>query len=312
MPILNAATNMYLGTDLVKGVYRNGVLVWPPGSGNRVSASLALLSGSTVRLTVSWVGEMPTSYKIWTSVNGGAWTYWTEQTLQGAHDYTTTYSSSIRMRVVAYYAGFAPDVEVLSNTVTIGAAPPPPTTQKFVELEAVASASYNGSNANRGSNELYYGYASSTHGQQKCLWNWNIPADARWCISIDRIDVRVYNIHAYLNSGGSTGLVVHHGSNIGGNYPGSTGILQHGGANWLIGTPKPGYMSQDGSGWMTNIQVLTAPGRTTLAEEFRTQGAVGMGLASPSSSTNHYGYAAGAAYPSGQRPAIRIWYTVYT
>jgi hypothetical protein len=73
-------------------------------------------------------------------------------------------------------------------------------------------------------------------------------------------------------------------------------------------------MSQDGSGWITNIHVLTCPhpeaGNPTLAEEFRTFGAVGMGLASPTSSTSNYGYAAGAYHPSGQKPAIRIWYTV--
>jgi prolyl-tRNA editing enzyme YbaK/EbsC (Cys-tRNA(Pro) deacylase) len=60
---------------------------------------------------------------------------------------------------------------------------------------------------------------------------------------------------------------------------------------------------------MTNIHVLSAPGRTSLAEEFRVNGAWGMGLASPSTSTNHYGYAAGAGAPSGQKPAIKIWYT---
>lgn len=314
MPLINTATNLYLGGTQVKAAYRNGVLVWPPGSGNRVNASLALKSGSTVTLTVSWAGDTPTSWKAWVSINGGTWQYWTEQTASGSYDYATTYSTRIRMKVEAYYSGYAPDIAVYTEEVAIGAAPPPPTVQKFVVLEAVSSGSYNGSNNNRNTSELYYGYYSSNQGQQKSLWCWNIPADVRNCISIDRIDVLVYNIHAYLNSGGSTGLVVHHGAFQGGfpaTFPGSTGILQHGGNNWLIGTPKPGYMSQDGSGWMTNIHVLTSPGRTTLAEEFRVNGAQGMGLASPGSSTSQYGYAAGAYHHPHHRPAIKIWYTVY-
>jgi hypothetical protein len=315
VPLINTATNLYLGGTRVKAAYRNGVLVWPPGSGNRVNASLALKFGSTVTLTVSWAGDTPTSWKAWVSINGGTWQYWTEKTVSGSYDYATTYSTRVKMKVEAYYSGFAPDIAVYTGEVAIGAAPPPPTVQKFVELEAVSSGSYNGSNGNRNSAECYYGYVSSVHGQQQSLWCWNIPSDVRNCIRIDRIDVRVYNIHAYQNAGGSTGLVVHHGAFQGGfpaSFPGRTGILQYGGNNWLIGTPKPGYMSQDGSGWMTNIHVLTAPGRTTLAEEFRVNGAQGMGLASPSSSTAHYGYAAGATAPSGQRPAIKIWYTVYT
>jgi hypothetical protein len=200
--------------------------------------------------------------------------------------------------------------------------PPPPTpevpnppqqVQKFVEIEATRSISVNGSDQNRNVAQCYYGYYGSNNGNQKSQWYWPIPDDVRNCVSIDRIDVRVYNIHAFLNSGGTTGLVVHHNPVPGGygaTWPGCTEILTHMGSQWLIGTPKPGYMTQDGSGWMTNIHVLSAPGRTTLAEEFRVNGAQGMGLVAPNADQSHYGYAAGADAPSGQKPAIRIWYTV--
>jgi hypothetical protein len=204
------------------------------------------------------------------------------------------------------------------SATTLEAPPPPPPAapqrvQKFVEVEATRSITVNGSDQNRNVAQCYYGNYGSNNGNQKSQWYWPIPADVRNCVSIDRIDVRVYNIHAFLNSGGSTGLVVHHNPVPGGygaTWPGATGILTHMGNQWLIGTPKPGYMSQDGSGWMTNIHVLSAPGRTTLAEEFRVNGAQGMGLVSPDANQSHYGYAAGASAPSGQKPAIRIWYTV--
>jgi hypothetical protein len=209
-----------------------------------------------------------------------------------------------------------------SGTTLEAPPPPPPPTpevpvapqrvQKFVELEAVQSMAYNGTGGVRYAEAAtcYYGNYGANNGMQKSLWRWDIPADVRNCISIDRVDVRVWNKWHFLNSGGIVGLTIHHNPTLGNTFGGSTEILQHGGANWYVGAPKPGWLTQDGSGWMTNIHVLTSPGRTTLAEEFRVNGAQGMGLAARSTSQSDYGYAAGADAPSGQKPAIRIWYTV--
>jgi hypothetical protein len=306
MAVINTAASVRMGTVEAKAVYLGTTKVWPPASANTVSVTLANVipaDPAKVRATAATGGIQPDQYKFYLN-NQLVLT----ATTPGPHEFPVAWATAYTAKVETFKSGSLLATGT-SNTVTSPAAPPPAAVHKLVELEAFASASYNQSGQNRAVGECYYGYTSSVHGLQKSLWIWDIPADVRNCVSIDRIDVRVYNIHAYLNSGGSTGLVVHHGTTLPQGFPGSTGILQYNGQNWLIGTPKPGYMSQDGSGWMTNIHVLSAPGRTSLAEEFRVNGAWGMGLASPSTSTNHYGYAAGAGAAPGQKPAIKIWYT---
>jgi hypothetical protein len=305
MAVINTATSVRMGTVEAKAVYLGTTKVWPPASANTVTPVLTSVipaDPARVKITTTWTGTQPDQYKFYLN-NVLKWTGGI-----GPHEFDVAWATAYTAKVETFKSGSLLATGT-SNTVTTPAAPPPAAVHKFVELEAIASASYNQSGQNRNVGECYYGYVSGIHGLQKSLWIWDIPAAVRNCVSVDRIDVRVYNIHAYLNSGGSTGLVVHHGTSLPQGFPGSTGILTHMGSQWLIGTPKPGYMSQDGSGWMTNIHVLSAPGRTTLAEEFRVNGAWGMGLASPSTSTNHYGYAAGAGAAPGQKPAIKIWYT---
>lgn len=184
-------------------------------------------------------------------------------------------------------------------------------TTKTVTLTAVSSASFDGSGANRNVAECYYGYYSSTQGNQKSLWCFSIPAEIRNCVAIDRIDLRIYNVHAFSNSGGTIGLVVHHGAYQGGfpaTWPGATGILNYNGSPWMVALPKPGFMSQDGSGWLVNVQVLAASGRASMAEEFRVSGAQGIGLMAPDTAQSHYGYAQGAS--GANPPQIRITYRV--
>ena len=140
MSVINSALALKLdGVDAVRA-YMDGVIVWPPGTGNRVNASLKLKSGSTVTLTVSFNGETPTSFKVWYSLNSGAWQYWTEKTAAGSFDYTTTYSTKIKMKVEAYYSGYAPDLSAITNEVSIGAAPPPPVSSGSVNGPALSSS----------------------------------------------------------------------------------------------------------------------------------------------------------------------------
>jgi hypothetical protein len=180
--------------------------------------------------------------------------------------------------------------------------PARPTTQKTITLGAVSSASYQGDGDNRGVGEMYCGYYSGTNGRQKSLMCVDVPADLRNCVSVDKVEISFRVLHAYLGSGGKMGVRVHHGNYRTGfpaSFPGGTDNFREysasanqwlGGAQWLD---------------VTNIAV---PGRTTVKEEFRVNGAWGFGLAAPNDSTTYYGYCAGAN--QANEPQVRFTYTV--
>lgn len=171
--------------------------------------------------------------------------------------------------------------------------------QKKVILTATASASYNGAGNNRGVAEMYCGYYSGTNGLQKSLFSVAVPAEMRNCISVDKVEISVYSQHSYYNSGGRFGLAVHHNPSLGATFGGSTGIFAE------FSAPKPGWMG--GAQWH-DITNYTCPGRTTVREEFRTQGANGFGLLAPNTSYTYYGYAHGATQTN--KPQVAFTYTV--
>jgi hypothetical protein len=170
---------------------------------------------------------------------------------------------------------------------------------------ASASASFNQNGTNRNAAECYCGYYSSIHGNQQSLWSFNnIPGDLRNCYSLDSVQISVYCLHAFLNSGGKFGVVVHHGgqtvNGFGASNPGHTGVF--------------GYYAALKPGWMNNSEWIevggnTCPGRTTVREEFRVNGAVGFGLAADSTSNTYYGYAAGNNQANEPRVYFRyrVW-----
>lgn len=253
----------------------------------------------------------------WTNLGPG-WTYalqtsigWAWQTPATATSWSHTglaASTYYAYRVDAYYGG-EKLVEAHASATTMA----PSYQQKHVVLRAVSSATYNGANANRGVAECYYGWYSSTNGIQKSLWCFDIPTDLRGCVSIDRIDFAIWNQHHFMNSGGSASVVVHHGDFRGGmpaTYPGATTPLLYQGNAWNPGAPKPGWMTPNTDGWITNVHVLAASGRASLGEEFRSVGAWGLGLVASVAGNNQngYGYAQGAT--QAEYPRISIWYTV--
>lgn len=172
--------------------------------------------------------------------------------------------------------------------------------QKFWESRAAGSRTYNGSNADRGVAEMYYGFYSSVNGVQKSRFWFNIPADMRNCVSIDRIDLAFWGQHTYPNGGNQVYLaIIHDANNIG-----STGAL-----NWTFNVPKGGWVGpHDGSGWCIGLQDLTSPGRTSMAEEFRALGAVGFSLVATTTAQSGYGYCQGAT--QANYPRMRVWYTI--
>jgi hypothetical protein len=275
-------------------------LVW-----SRTPTTLAAvpLSTSQVRLTWTAPGAGADSYRLrrgGTQIYAGPALTFTDSGLPAGTAFTWT--------VDALRGG------VVVSTATANASTLPVVIEdRFVSLFAVTSASFNGAGANRNVPDTFYGQFSTVHGNQRSLWCFDIPAEVRNCVAIDRIDIAVFNQHHFQGGGNAVALVVHHGDFRGGfpgQFPGSTTALNFNGAVWRPMARRNAWLdagANDG-GWMTNCQGLAAAGRATLAEEFRVGGAWGLGLIAPSTAQAHYGYGQGATQTN--RPQLRLWFRV--
>jgi len=210
---------------------------------------------------------------------------------------STAYSYTVR----AYRSG----VEVGPRDTVSFTSPARPTVQKTFESSRAQYASYHENGSNRGSAELYYGWFSTNWGVQKSQARWDFPADMRNCISIDSIQLRWWNQHHFLISGGVVGMSVHHNTNLGGSYGGSTGSIRitsttGSAVNWAA--PRNGWIN--GTEWFD--QNTTFTDRMTVREEFRAAGAQGFELrTNQGGSQNGYGYASNDVI-------IKVVYTVYS
>lgn len=251
------------------------------------SASAAALNWSTIR--VSWTDNNQGSishYHLWKdNADAGYVTgdnrYW---------DSTGLAASSTHHYHVTGHRTPGEDIPPQIWTGNVST-PARPTVQKTYESVRAQYASYHENGSNRGSAELYYGWYSTNWGVQKSQARWDFPADMRNCISIDSIQLRWWNQHHFLVSGGVVGMSVHHNTNLGGSYGGSTGSLRLGGTggsvyNWAA--PRGSWIS--GSEWFHHNDTWTD--RTTVREEFRVMGAQGFELrTNQGGSQNGYGYA---------------------
>lgn len=287
------------GTDAVKA-YMDGNVVWPTGSATVLSVSIAKVANQA-KVTVSTAvsGLDPDTYRYYLSENNGAWTYKYEGG-PGPHTFNVGYSKSYRAKVEAFKSGLLIKT-AYSGSVTTDAAPPPPTQQKVATLSRAEFASYNGSGTQRtdsdGLTHGYSGYVSSTHGNQRCSFRFNIPSDVRWCKSIDKVEMSAYNLWAYYNNGRTVRMALHHYGDLTSTSYGSTGVF----AEYSAG--KPGWVG--GAEWI-NITNYTCPGRYKVWDEFRRFGATGLHFhQGPSNSYNYYGYVRNDV-------RLRITYTVYT
>jgi hypothetical protein len=145
---------------------------------------------------------------------------------------------------------------------------------------------------------LYTGYFDSTYASQHSGAIWNIPANVRNCISIDRVDVSFRVQHAPY-APDDWGLVMQFNTTWPGTWPSSSGQFRYlrcnGKDTWLGGTE-----------WVT-ITSNNVPGYGTVAECFRTRNAQGIGLVA-NTTVSTYGYVNHATAPT-IRPRLRIWYT---
>ena len=302
MALLNTAAQLYMGTTPVVKAFKGGVQVWPPPVTNTLSASLVKVANqSKVTASAASSGTAVANYKYYLSVGGGAWTH--KATQPGASlTIDTSFSSTNQVRVESFdAAGNLLAGPVYTNTVTTDAQPPPPTLQKTVTLSRAEWASYKGNGAQRtDSDGLTYGYSgyySSTWGNQKSNFRFDIPSDLRNCKSVDKVEVSIYNVHAYNNSGRDVQLAIHHYGDLSANTSGSSGTFttRTGG--------KPGWVG--GAEWI-DITGYVLPNRYWMAEEFRVHGACGVTMNSgPTSSQAYYGYVRNDV-------RMRFTYTVYT
>jgi hypothetical protein len=268
-----------------------------------VTVGLAATPVSSSQIRLDWTGAGADSYRLHRGgtliFNGGGGTF-TDSGLPAG--------TAFAYRIDAMLAG-----AVAASSTASASTLPVQYENRFVSLRAVSSASFNGSGTNRNVPDTFYGQFSSVHGNQRSLWCFDIPADVRNCVSIDRVDLAVFNQHHFNAGGNNVSLVAHHGAFQGGfpaQFPGSTGELLFNGALWRPFAARSAWLNagaNDG-GWMTNCQLLAAAGRATLAEEFRTGNAQGLGLLAPSTAQAHYGYGQGAT--QANVPQIRFWYTV--
>lgn len=288
------------GTDAVKA-YMDGSVVWPTGSATVLSVSIAKVANQAkVTVSTGTTGLTPDTYRYYLSENNGAWTFKYEGG-PGPHTFNVGYSKSYKAKVEAFKSGLLIKT-AYSGSVTTDAAPPPPTQQKVVTLGRVEWGTWrgNGTQRFRNADQLFSGYYSSNHGNQRSATRYNIPADVRWCKSIDKVEVSAYNLHAYYNSGRTVRMALHHYSDLNsanGIRYGSTAPF----AQFSAG--KPGWVG--GAEWI-NITNYVCPGRYYVWDEFRRWGATGIHFyQGASNSQSYYGYVRNDV-------RLRITYTVYT
>lgn len=154
------------------------------------------------------------------------------------------------------------------------------------------SQSYDGGSDPRNDGYLYYGYYSSTWGNQRSLIGFPVPTAVASSVAVTSVRFKFYNVHHYYSSGGSIGIGVHDYSSEPATWDGSR-VDEN--LYTVTDAPKPGWVD------------LTLS--STFRDKFKA-GNVGMSLG-PGSSTSleYYGYA--AMHTSSTDPWLEIKYQVW-
>ena len=310
MPLLNTANALYIGGTAALKAYQNGVQVWP-GNQNSLSVSAAMgdINVPSVTVSTAYSGIQPGYYRYYYRHNGGNWVFFT-QGGAGPVSISTSYNVTFQARVDSFTSSGALITTGYSNNVAVPSPPPPPTQQRVWSGTPVEAKSYykktSGSSwlvrsDGDGSSRCYYGWISSTWGEQQSQVRYDIPAEIRNCISVDRVEMSWYNHWHFYNSGGRVSMVAHHNPSLG-SYGGNTQPLVDGNGQVRWSAPKPGQIGE--TQWY-DLGWLTSAGRTNIYEEIRVNGLQGFGLVPAFGGDAGYGYAA-------MNPTLRITYTVYT
>jgi hypothetical protein len=293
-PVVGSATGNKPVSKIWVGSTGGNKMVWQRVPTLTLTATAVAWNG----IDLSWTDMGPgATYNLFDNrqgpvVSGTAAESYQHRNLTGGLNYA--------YRVDAYIGGVK--VAEAHANATTPAQPQPQYQQKSWTGAAVETASYTGSNALRGSNPLYYGYYSSNQGDQKSQARFAIPAEIRNCVSVDSVEIRWWNQHTWVNSGGQVSMVGHHNPSLG-SWGGSTGVLlERDGSQVRWSAPKGGFIN--GTEWY-HLGWLTSSGRYSIAEEIRVHGLQGFGLVAAVGGNNGYGYASAD-------PQLRITYTVRT
>jgi hypothetical protein len=296
-PVVGTATGNKPVSKIWTGTSGGNKLVWQRVT---MTTTVTLTTVSTTGIDVSW-----------TATTGAVYTLFRRRTGVGGEVglVANTSARSYQDRGLAegteytYYVNVTVGGSMIGHSnlasVTTGVTPPPTFQQRSWTGAAVETASYTGSNALRTSNPLYYGYYSGNQGDQKSQVRFNIPAEIRNCVSVDRVELRWWNQHTYPNTGGTVSMVAHHNGSLG-SWGGSTGVLLNAGSQVRWPAPKPGWINN--TEWY-DLAWLTSSGRPSIAEEIRVNGLQGFGLVAAVGGQAGYGYASAD-------PQLRITYTV--
>jgi hypothetical protein len=173
--------------------------------------------------------------------------------------------------------------------------------QKVVTLNPSSGGSYYGNGSQRsGIGASYYSgnYTFGSNGRQASALHFPVPADVRWCRSVDKVEFAIQNDHTY-NGGGVTQYIALSAVEFaGGTLPGSSGLFA------ARATARDGWWG--GSQWQDITNLGVPPQGVVVSEWFRTGGAFGIHLKAPDDNINYYSY----WRPGGCQ--LRITYTVET
>lgn len=162
--------------------------------------------------------------------------------------------------------------------------------QQYVkQYAALDSSSFQQSGSNRGVQEMYQGYFSSTNGNQYSMVRWDTGSDLTGS-TINRVRILLKNTHSYLNSGVTAYIGSHNQSNLNGSHLSSeitTGLTT---VDFVLG------------------QQLWFDVNVSLGQGLRdgTKKGIAIGPA-PNTSQNNYGYFAGVG--QANPPVLEVTYT---
>lgn len=246
---------------------------------------LALTANATAwnSVSLSWVGPSGSADSF--TLKRGSTTIYTganRSYTDGGRAASTSYTYSLE----AWRGG----VKVDSDSATVKT-PARPTQQKTVTLDADWIQSWRGSGSKRTDNGyMYHGWDSysSPAGYYVGAAKFPIPSDVRNCKSVDKVEIRFYNIHTYNGTGADYYLGYHTSSSEPSGKPATTRKA------W-IHVAKPGWY-----GYANHTSAFATALRTGNMWGY----SFGPGT---SSNVSQYGY----ADSNKANHLLRITYTVY-
>ena len=259
-----------------------------------LSSTLSATAASSSQINLSWTQPSGLTGWVLRSSIGQVGTY-------GASTLSASHTGLAASTAYNYAIDAVRGTQVWQNVgYTATTTKAPTIQQKVATLGASSSGSYSGNTGAKrtDTSNFYSGYYSGTWGQQGSAFMFAIPGDLRNCVSVDKVEISIQNVHSYSNGGVTQHLAVSHTQTAGSSWPGATGAF--GGR----ATAKGGWYG--GAEWVDITRDVEPTFGDTVAENFRVRGAWGICLVAPSSAQGYYSYWSS----SGMR--LRITYTVKT